>query len=127
MGPAFLHKTRCGARSLRRRKEIFMKVVERGAPVAAVIAAVSTIACCLPLGLVGAFGIASLAVAIQPYRSSLVGISSGLLVITFVQLYIGTKTCRRPARTSVAIFWIATVIVVLILLFPQIIASWIAR
>ena len=43
-----------------------MKVVERVA--AAILAALSALACCLPFGIVGALGLASISVLIAPLR-----------------------------------------------------------
>jgi hypothetical protein len=40
-----------------------MTVLEKGAPAAAIVAALSTLACCVPLGFLGAVGLASLSVA----------------------------------------------------------------
>jgi len=43
-----------------------MKVLEKGAPAAAIVAALSTLACCVPLGFLGAAGLASMSVWVQP-------------------------------------------------------------
>ena len=45
-----------------------MRVAERATPVAAVVAALSTLACCLPLGFLGAVGLAGLTVWAQSLR-----------------------------------------------------------
>jgi hypothetical protein len=42
--------------------EVVMRVAERTTPVAAVIAALSTLACCLPFGFLGALGFAGASV-----------------------------------------------------------------
>jgi hypothetical protein len=42
-----------------------MRAAERATPVAAMIAALSTLACCLPLGFLGAVGLAGLSVWAQ--------------------------------------------------------------
>jgi len=44
-----------------------MRVAERATPVAAVIAALSTLACCLPFGFLGAVGLAGLSVWARSY------------------------------------------------------------
>ena len=46
-----------------------MKVSEKGASAAAIIAALSTLACCLPLGFLGAVGLASLSLWARPIQS----------------------------------------------------------
>jgi hypothetical protein len=106
-----------------------MRVAERATPLAAVVAAFSSLACCLPLGLVGAAGLVGLSTRLQFLqflRPWLLTGSVALLLIGFVQLYIGRNHCRRRSPASVAIFWIATAVVVLLILFPQIAASILA-
>lgn len=93
---------------------------------AAVIAALSTLACCLPLSFLGAAGLAGLSVWAQTLRGWFLGIAVILLVVGFVQLYRNRNQCRKRSRLSVILFWVAAAIVVLIILFPQIVASLIA-
>jgi hypothetical protein len=45
-----------------------MQVSEKNAPTAAIVAALSTLACCVPLGFLGAVGLASVSVWAQQYR-----------------------------------------------------------
>jgi len=45
-----------------------MRVAERTTPVAAVIAALSTLTCCLPFGFLGAVGFAGLSIWAQIFR-----------------------------------------------------------
>ena len=103
-----------------------MRVAERATPVAAVIAALSTLACCLPFGFLGAIGLAGASVWAQTARPWLLVSALALLAVGFVQVYRGRKQCRRPSPVSIALFWAAVVIVFLIVLFPQVIASWVA-
>ena len=103
-----------------------MRVAERATPVAAVVAALSTLACCLPLGLLGAIGLAGLSVWAQSFRSWFLGLAITLLVVGFVQLYRGRKQCRKRSPLSTAMLWVATAIVLLVILFPQMIASLLA-
>ena len=63
-----------------------MRVAERATPVAAVIVALSTLACCLPLGFLGAMGLASLSVWAQSFRNWFIGGAGLLLVVGFVSL-----------------------------------------
>src|SRR5438876_10731578 len=72
-----------------------MRVAERATPVAAVIAALSTLACCLQLGFLGAVGLAGLSVWAQSLRGWFLGLAITLLVVGFVQLYRGRKQCRK--------------------------------
>ena len=64
-----------------------MRIAERATPVAAVIAAFSTLACCLPFGFLGAIGLAGASVRLQTARPWLLVGSLVLLVLGFVQLY----------------------------------------
>src|SRR6202167_5323732 len=65
-----------------------MRVAERATPVAAVIAALSTLACCLPFGFLGAVGLAGASVRLQSLRPWLLVSAAILLGIGFIQLYV---------------------------------------
>jgi uncharacterized membrane protein YidH (DUF202 family) len=103
-----------------------MRIAERTTPVAAVIAALSTLACCLPLGFVGAIGLAGLSVWAQTLRGWFLGLAITLLVVGFVQLYRGRNQCKKHSPLSIAMLWVATAIVLLVILFPQMIATLLA-
>ena len=103
-----------------------MKVAERATPVAAVIAALSTLACCLPFGFLGAVGLAGLSVWAQTFRGWFLAIAILLLIVGFLQLYRQRHRCKRRSRASIVLFWVAAAIVAMILLFPQVIASLLA-
>jgi hypothetical protein len=103
-----------------------MRVAERVTPVAAVIAALSTLACCLPFAFVGALGLAGASVKLQLARPWLLAGAGTLLFVGFVQLYVRRNQCQRRSPLSIAVFWVAVVTVLLIVLFPQVIASLLA-
>jgi hypothetical protein len=103
-----------------------MRIGERATPVAAVIAALSSLACCLPLGFVGAVGLAGLSAWAQSFRGWFLGFAVVLLLVGFVQLYRGRKQCERRSSLSMAMLWVATAIVLVVILFPQMIASLLA-
>ena len=103
-----------------------MRVAERATPVAAVIAALSTLACCLPFGFLGAVGLAGLSIWAQSYRNWFLAIAAVLLVVGFVQLYRGRNQCKKRSVFSVVLFWVAAMIVLVIVLFPQLIANLVA-
>jgi len=103
-----------------------MRVAERATPVAAVMAALSTLACCLPLGFLGAAGLAGASVWLQPMRPWLLASAAVLLAIGFVQIYAKRNECRKRSPLSIALFWLAVAIVLLTMLFPQVLASLIA-
>jgi hypothetical protein len=104
-----------------------MRTAERATPVAAVIAALATLGCCLPLGFLGAAGLAGASLWLQPIRPWLLGGAGVLLGVSFIQLYARGKQCRQRSRISVAIFWAALGVVVMIIFLPQVVASLIAR
>jgi hypothetical protein len=103
-----------------------MRVAERATPVAAVIAALTSLACCLPFSFVGAIGFLGASARLQTIRPWLLGSSAVLLIVGFAQLYLRRSQCHRRSDLSVSMFWIATAIVLLLILFPQIIASLVA-
>jgi uncharacterized membrane protein YidH (DUF202 family) len=86
----------------------------------------TTLACCLPFGFPGAIGLAGLGVWAQQFPSWFIGGAAVLLVAGFVQLYRGRKQCRNRSPVSIALFWVVGAIVLLIVLFPQVIASLLA-
>jgi len=100
-----------------------MKLAERATPVAALVAAFSTLACCLPFGFLGALGLAGISVRLQNARPWLLVGAFALLVVGFVQLYRGRNQCKKRSTVSVTLFWVAVVVVLLIVLFPQVIAT----
>ncbi len=103
-----------------------MKVAERATPVAAVIAALSTLTCCLPFAFLGAVGLAGASIRLQALRPWLLASSGLLLIVGFVQLYVRRGQCQTRSPLSIALFWGAAVIVLLVILFPQLIASLLA-
>ncbi len=103
-----------------------MRLLEKSAPTAAIMAALSTLACCVPLGFLGAVGLAGVSVLSERFRPWLLGASILLLCIWLVQLYVRKPACAKRSRSSLILFWAAVVVVILVLLFPQVIASLIA-
>jgi hypothetical protein len=104
-----------------------MRVADKATPIAAVAAALSSIACCLPFGFLGAAGLAGASVWFQRFHGWLLGLAAVSLVAGFWQLYGARGTCKRRSPISVAMFWCAVVVVVAVILFPQLVASVIAR
>jgi hypothetical protein len=103
-----------------------MKVNERFAPVAAVVSALATLACCLPLGIAGAVGALGLGVALETMRPWLLGLACVLLCAGLFQMYRRQASCQRRSRLSIALFVLCALIVVTIILFPQQVAAWVA-
>ena len=59
-------------------------------------------------------------------RLWLLAASVALLCLGFVQLYFKKSACNRRSTVSLVLFWIAVAVVVLVILFPQVIASVVA-
>jgi hypothetical protein len=96
------------------------------APLAAILSAISSLACCLPLAFLGALGAAGAGAMFAALRLWLLGLSAFLLAIGFVQLYRGGKSCRRRSLASVVIFWMGVAMFLVMLFFPQQIAGLLA-
>jgi hypothetical protein len=99
--------------------------MERTTPLAAVAAALTTLACCLPLSFLGA-GLAGAVAWTGMYRGWFLGLAVVLLILGFVQTYRKPNQCAKRSKRSIALFWTSVVLVILIVLFPQVIASLLA-
>jgi hypothetical protein len=97
-----------------------------GASVAAVLSSLLTLGCCLPLPFLGAAGVAGASVLLAGARPWLLGLSIILLGLGFFQVYRGMRCRARQSKTAIALLALATVVVALLLLFPQVIASVLA-
>lgn len=102
-----------------------MKIAQKGAAAAAIVTALSTLVCCLPLGFLGAVGLASLSLWAREYSRWLLMASIVFLLLGAIQLYF-RKSCVGRSKTSLVLFWTAVVVVLLVLFFPQVLASLIA-
>ena len=103
-----------------------MKHAEKVAPVAAAVTSLATIACCLPVGFAAAALTASLGLAVAAYQPWFLGASVLLLIIGAVQLRQAQRTCGRHSYSSLIVFSLSAVIVVLVVLFPQVVAGLLA-
>lgn len=95
------------------------------APMAALMSAIASLACCLPLAFLAALGTAGAGAVFAALRPWLLVLSAIMLAIGFVQLYRARK-CRRRSIASVTLFWVAVVIFLAMLFFPQQVASLLA-
>jgi hypothetical protein len=95
-------------------------------PAAAVVSALSTLACCLPFSIAAAAGAAGLGAIVEPVRPWLMGLSLVLLGAGFAQLYRSRGTCHRRSRASVAVFWLSAIVVLAAVVFPQLVAAALA-
>ena len=103
-----------------------MKIAERAAPVAAAVAALSTLACCLPLGIAGAVGALGLSVVLSSLRPWLIAIAVIFLAVGLFQLYRSQRSCHRRNPVSFVIFGVCAAVVVAVLAFPQQVAALMA-
>jgi len=100
-------------------------------PVLSSIAAIGSIAaavsCCLPLGSFAvALGSAGASRIFTPLRPYLLGFSVLALIFGFVQTYGQRKCAVRRHPAVIALLWLAAIVVAGMLIFPQMIAGWLA-
>ena len=96
------------------------------ASLTAIMAAVATISCCLPLGFAGALGMGLASAFFSTLRPWLLGLSVVLIGFGFWQQY-RTKQCAVRGRwVGNVLLWTALLVVVGMILFPQQIADVIA-
>jgi hypothetical protein len=81
----------------------------------------------MPFGLLAAVGLVGFSVWAAKYRILLSGLAFLFLALGFVQVYRGRMSCRMRSRASVVTLWVAVVLVILIFLFPQLIATALAK
>jgi hypothetical protein len=103
-----------------------MKHAEKATPIAAALTALSTLLCCLPVGFAAAGAAASLSIVIAPYQSWLIGASIVLLGVGVVQLRHAQRTCATRGSASLIILAVSATVVVLVVLFPQLLAGVVA-
>ncbi len=96
------------------------------ASLAAMLSAVATIGCCLPLGFAAAIGAAGASVFLQTLRPWLLVVSVASLGIGFWQQR-RARQCAVKGRVFGSVFlWIAVGIVGAMIFFPQQIAGFLA-
>jgi hypothetical protein len=103
-----------------------VKVAERAVPIAAAVTAVSTLACCLPLGIAGAVGALGLSVVLNSLRPWLIAIAMVFLAVGLFQLYRNQRSCKRRSPVSLVIFGACAAVVIAVLAFPQRVAELMA-
>jgi hypothetical protein len=103
------------------------RLAERVTPLAAAVTALAAFACCVPIGLAGAFGLLALSSLFNTLQPWFLTVATLLLAAAAVQCYRGQRTCRRRrSRFSLVVLGLSATIVLLVLLFPQSVAGWIA-
>ena len=103
-----------------------MKHGEKIAPVMAALAGLATIACCLPMAFAAAAVTASFGMAVAPYQPWFLGLSALLLMVGAVQVRQKQRACGTRSYSSLIVFSLSAVIVLLVVVFPQVIAGLLA-
>lgn len=96
------------------------------APVAAVMSALATVACCLPWGIGAALGALGLSVFLARFQIEFIAVSVILLGFGLFQMLRLRRSCRRSSRVEIALWWIATAVVLAVVLFPEWVAGLLA-
>ena len=96
------------------------------ASLAAIASTVATIGCCLPLGFAAALGTAGASAFLQKFRPWLLGLSIVFLGIGFWQQHRAKQCAVKRSYWGTVLLWLAVVVVVGMVLFPQEIAGFIA-
>ena len=97
-----------------------------GVSLGAMLTSLATLSCCLPLPFLGAAGIAGASVFLSRARPWLLGLSVFLLAAGFFQVYRGMRCRVRQSKTAITLLSLATMVVIVLLLFPQALASVLA-
>ncbi len=92
----------------------------------AIMAAVATITCCLPLGFAGALGVGLASAFFNTLRPWLLGVSVALIGFGFWQQHRAKQCSVRGRWIGTVMLWTAVVVVAGMILFPQQIAGVIA-
>lgn len=96
------------------------------ASVGAMLSSLLALGCCLPLPFLGAAGLAGASVFLSAARPWLLWLSVILLGAGFFQVYRGMKCRTRQSRIALVLLGLATVLVVFLLFFPQVLAGLLA-
>ena len=103
-----------------------MKHVEKVTPIAAAFTSVATLVCCLPMGFAAAAATASLSMVVAAYQRWFLAASVVLLIVGMVRLHRVQRTCTTRPYGSMLVFGVSAFVVLLVVLFPQVIAGIVA-
>ena len=96
------------------------------ASLTAIMAAVATISCCLPVGFAGAIGLGFASAFFTTLRPWLLGLSVAAIGFGFWQQHRARQCAIRRRWIGNALLWAALILVLGMILFPQQIAGVIA-
>ena len=103
-----------------------MKHAEKITPLAAAASAVATLICCMPVGFAAAAAMGSVSAVVVSYRPWFLAASMLLLVTGIVQVRRVQRTCPTRNQGSIAILVISASVVLLVIFFPQVVATLVA-
>jgi hypothetical protein len=103
-----------------------MKHAEKITPIAAATSAVATLVCCLPVGFAAAAAFGSVSAVVVSYRPWFLGASMLLLLSGVVQVRRVQRTCPTRNTGSIAILIASAAVVLLVIFFPQVVATLVA-
>lgn len=103
-----------------------MKKGQSFAALGAMVSSALTLVCCLPIGFAGAAGLAGLAVVFGSLRPWLLLVAVILLGTGVYQSYRGVKCGVKQSRVNLILLGLAAVVVVVVTVFPQNLALWLA-
>ena len=103
-----------------------MKHVEKVTPVVAALTSIATLVCCLPMGFAAAAATASLSMVVAAYQRWFLAASIVLLIVGMVQLQRVQRTCPARPYGSMFVFGVSAFVVLLVVLFPQVVAGIVA-
>ena len=96
------------------------------ASVAAIVSALATVSCCLPLGFAAAIGAGAASAFFQTLRPWLLGLAILLIGFGFWQQHRAKQCSVRGRWIGNVMLWCALVTVLVMILFPQQIAGFLA-
>ena len=103
-----------------------MKHLEKAAPIAAALTSLTTLVCCVPVGLAASAATAGLGMVVATYQRWFLGASVVLLIVGMVQLQRLQRTCATRSDASIVVLSVSGLIVLLVVLFPQVVAGIVA-
>jgi hypothetical protein len=96
------------------------------ASLAAIVTSVASIGCCLPLGFAAALGAGAASAFFTTLRPWLLGLSVALIGLGFWQQHRAKQCAVRGRLLGTILLWAAVAVVLIMILFPQQIAGFIA-
>lgn len=96
------------------------------ASLGAMVTSLLTLGCCLPLPFLGAAGLAGASVFLSAARPWLLALSVIFLGVGFFQVHRGIKCRAQQSRIALVLLGLAAALVILLLLFPQVLAGLLA-